>query len=115
MHDDVSCSILASSGCSQNGDQKLGDAHSYSSPEEHGATTPFVNSIQARECRGSIDTVGDQTDDKGVVESRVLEELRAIVEYEVDASKLLKSLEETSSEQALEEVSLQAVQVGCFS
>jgi hypothetical protein len=45
------------------------------------------------------------------VESRILKELRPIVEDEVNASELLQSLKETSSEQTLEEIALETIQV----
>ena len=111
VHDDSSCSILARSCCPQDCDQELRDAHSYGPPKEDGPAPPLVNSVKAGECGGCVDTTSYQTNNKRIVESGILEELRAIVENEVDASELLKGLKETTSEQALEEVSFETIQV----
>ena len=43
------------------------------------------------------------------MEARVLEELRSVIEDEVDAGQLLKGLQRASSEQTLEEVALESV------
>jgi hypothetical protein len=58
----------------------LRDAHAYSTEHEERATTPFLDHVQAGEGGDDIDNVGDQGDDEGVLNSRVLEEGCAVVD-----------------------------------
>ena len=49
------------------------------------------------------------------MKTRVFEELGPVVEDKVDTSKLLQGLKETPCEKTFEEVSLETIQVSCFS
>ena len=86
---DVSHVILGRGCCPQNSDQKLRDGHSDGTPKQHGSSSPFVNSVQTGESGDRVDEIGDQAYDEGILETRVLEELGAVVEDEIDTRQLL--------------------------
>src|SRR6187402_3627257 len=84
------------------------------SPEQEWATSPFIDSIQTRDCGSHIHGTGNHTDHEWVGDTSILEELGAIVEDKVDSSELLESLEETASCKSLPDTALKAVEVCCF-
>jgi hypothetical protein len=115
VDDNVSKIILTGGGGSQDGNEKLRDAHANSAHKQDRASSPLVNGIETGNCRTDIDTAGNQTDNKLILEPRVLEELSAVVEDEVNASQLLKRLEETSSKKTLSKVTLETFDVASAS
>jgi hypothetical protein len=114
VDDDDAVGVLAGGGGADNGDDELRDAHAHGTPEEDGAATPFFDGVEARQGGADVDAVGDETDGEGVLEAGVLEELGAIVENEVDAGELLQGLQAAASQEPLEQVALEAVEVGGF-
>ena len=111
MDDDLSKTVLASGGCSEDSNEELRNTHANSAQEQNRATSPLVNSIQTGDSRADVDTGSNQTDNELVLETRVQEELRAVVEDKVDTGQLLQSLEETSSEKTLAKAALEALGV----
>lgn len=111
MDDDLSNTVLASGGCSEDSNEELRNTHANSAQEQNRATSPLVNSIQTGDSRADVDTGSNQADNELVLETRVQEELRAVVEDKVDTGQLLQSLEETSSEKTLAKAALEALGV----
>ena len=114
VDDDDAVGVLAGGGGAEDGNEELRDAHADGAPEEDGAAAPFLDGIEAGEGGADVDAVGDQTDGEGVLEAGVLEELGAVVENEVDAGELLQGLQAAASQEPLEQVALEAVEVGGF-
>jgi hypothetical protein len=79
--------------------------------EEQVAAAHLLDHVQPREGREDVDAVGDDLDDERVLEVRVLEVLRAVVEDEVDAGQLLQRLEQASRQEALSDGALEALLV----
>merc|ERR1712169_170416 len=76
------------------------DGHADSTDEEHSAATSLVSEPETRDSRADVDDVGGDRDQESVVDARVLEERRAVVEDEVNADELLKGLERDTRERA---------------
>lgn len=111
MNDDIPKGILTGGSCSQNGNKELRHGHADGSQEQDWASSPLVNSVKTGNSRTNIDTAGNQTDNKLILEARVLEELRAVVEDKVDASQLLESLEQASGEKTLSKATLETLDI----
>ena len=80
IDNNIALCILASGCCAQYRNNKLRDSHTDSSPEEKRASAPFVNCVKAGEGRGNVYATGNHTDDKGILNTRVLEKLCSVVE-----------------------------------
>lgn len=88
-------------GGTDDGDNQLADAHTNGSKHEKWTTTPLLNQIKTGKGRDYVYDVGDQGDDKGILDSGTLEEGSTVVENEVDPSKLLQSLQSTTGGKTL--------------
>lgn len=106
--------IDAGSGTGNSND-KLAHCHTDSTEEEKIATTPFLNHVKARQSGCNVDARRNQTDGEAVRDTRVLEEGSTVVEDEVDTSKLLERLQQTTSRKTLSEGALEAVGIGGLS
>ena len=77
-------------------------AHPDGPPKEDGSSSPFVDSVEAWKGRTYINTVGNQANGKGIIESGVLKELGSVVEDKVDAGKLLQTLKKATSDETFQ-------------
>ncbi|KAI7970494.1 hypothetical protein EIK77_005212 [Talaromyces pinophilus] len=111
MDNDVSKRILTGGSRSKDGNEQLRDGHANCSREQDWASSPLVNSIKTRNSRTDINATSNQTNDKLILESRVLKELCAVVKYEVNTGQLLKGLEQASGQKALPKTTLETLNV----
>jgi hypothetical protein len=111
VNDNISQGILAGGGSSKNGNEELRHSHADSTQKQNRTSSPLINSIETGDSRADVHTAGNQTDNKLILESRVLEELGTVVEDKVDTGQLLESLEETSSKKTLSKVTLETLDV----
>ena len=89
----------------------MADGHADGAEEEEVAATPLLDEVETGDGGGDVDAGGNHADDKGVLDTRVLEEGCSVVEDEVDTGKLLERLKQATSQQALAEVATEAVEV----
>lgn len=87
---DVTGAVLACRKGAQHGDNKLADTHANGAPEKEGTAAPFVDGIQAWDGRCHVDRRGDHSDDEGVGDAGVFEELGAVIEDEVDSCLVVR-------------------------
>lgn len=111
VDNDISQGILAGCSSSEYGNKKLRHGHANGTYEQDGPSSPLVNSIKTGDIRADEDTAGNQTNDKLILEPRILEKLSAIVENKVDTGQLLKSLEQASSQKTLSKITLETFNV----
>lgn len=104
--------VLNTSDSTGNSDDELADSHTDGTEEEEVAATPLLDEVETWKGGGDVDARGNHSDNKGVLDTRVLEEGSTIVEDEVDTSELLKRLERTTSCKTLSKVTTEAVGVG---
>jgi len=76
----------------------LADAHTDGTKEEEVATTHLLNHPKTGESGDDVDQVSDETDEEGVLDTSVLEELSSVIKDEVDTSKLLEGLKSASGQ-----------------
>lgn len=107
----LSGEILGTRYGADDGDDVLADTHSNGTQKEQVAAAKLLDEVQAWEGRDDVDSVGDDLDDKRVLEAGALEVLGAIVEDEIDTSELLQPLETTARGKALENSALEAIGV----
>lgn len=112
LDEDFASVVLTGGEGAAHGYDELRDAHANSAPEQERPTAPFVNGIHARDGGSDVDGGGDHGDDEAAGYAGILEVLGAVVEDEVDASKLLEGLQGHAGELALEDRGLEAVEVG---
>lgn len=111
VHDDYAIRILAGTQGSAHGHDELTDAHAHSAPEEQGTTAKLVHGPQSGNGGDNVDDRRNHLNDEGILDTRVQEVLRAVVEDEVDTRELLQSLEAHSGDLALDHVAAEAIQV----
>ena len=80
--------VLDRDGDANDSNKELADAHASSADEEETATTETLNTPHARKRHHHVDHVGDNSNNEGVRDARVLEESSAVVKDEVDTSEL---------------------------
>ena len=75
VHDDGTGRVLARGQGSQHGHEELRDGHSNCTPEQQGPAAEFIDGVQAGEGREHVDHGRNNLDNKGILQSRVLEVL----------------------------------------
>ncbi len=127
VDDNLSIIVLSCCQSAKYGDKKLADAHSDGAPEQQRTPAPFVEEHETRDGGNYIDARCDHGDGEGVVDSRVEEILRAVVENKVNpwlnvstkdnrttrvqTCQLLESLQTHASQLPLEHCSPETVEV----
>jgi len=109
VHNDGAIRVLAGGQRAQHGNEELTDSHADSSPEEQGAPANPLHSPQARESRHDVDAGCDHLNSETIFNARVEEVLGAIIEDEVDTSKLLQPLQGHAGQLSLEDRRTKAV------
>jgi hypothetical protein len=108
----------------------LAYAHADGTEEKKIATTEFLDHVQTREGRRDVDTVRNDLDNEGALETGVQEVLSTVVNWvlsamsfvkgdnrltdEVYTGQLLQGLEKTSSHQSLAKSTLEAFGIRRF-
>lgn len=100
------------SDSADDGNDELADGHTSSAEEQKVAATPSLDEVETGKGGTDVDAGRDHGDDEWLGETRTLEVGGTVVEDEVDTGELLQSLETTASDEALENVALEAVKVG---
>lgn len=103
--------VLNTSDSTGNSDDELADSHTDGTEEEEVAATPLLDKVETGKGGADVDARSNHSDNKGVLDTRVLEEGSTIVEDEVDTSELLKRLECATSRKTLSKVTTEAVGV----
>ncbi len=80
---------------------ELAHAHADGAEEQQRPAAPRLDHVQARKGRHDVDDVGDERRGEGVLDARVVEEVGAVVEDEVDARQLLQRLQAAARQQPL--------------
>lgn len=104
-------------GNTDDSDDVLAEEHTSGTDEEERTTASTVNEPDTRNSHTDVDDVGGNGDQERILNTRALEEGRAVVEDEVDTSELLPSLKEDTgqdTEQDLVVSVLEAVEVRRF-
>ncbi len=112
---------------SNDGDDELRDAHADGAEQKEIAATHLLDEVQARECGSDVDRVGDDLDDKGILEAGILKVLGSIIEDKVDTCRssvaisgpgtrlhtgqLLQRLETTAGDESLEDGALETIDI----
>ena len=107
--------VLNTSDSTGNSDDELADSHTDGTEEEKVAATPLLDKVETGKGGGDVDARGNHSDNKGVPDTRVLEEGSSVVEDEVDTSELLKRLKQATSCKTLSKVTAEAVGVSGLS
>lgn len=71
--------IRGTSNSSSDGDDVLTHAHSDGTHKKQVTASKTLNHVETRECRGDVDTVGDDLDNEGVLETSILKVLCSVV------------------------------------
>lgn len=73
VHDDGAGRVLACGQGSEHRHEELGGGHAYGAPEQQRSATEFIDGVQAGKGREHVDNGRDDLNDKGVLDSRILE------------------------------------------
>lgn len=87
-------------GHTRDRDDELAHAHAHRADEQQPAAPKALDAPHTRERHEAVDNVRRDADEEGVLNARVLEEDRAVVEDEVDAGELLPCLKGHAGEDA---------------
>lgn len=87
-------------GHTRDRDDELAHAHAHRADEQQPAASKALDAPHARERHEAVDNVRRDADEEGVLNARVLEEDRAVVEDEVDTGELLPCLKGHAREDA---------------
>ena len=92
----------AGQGSADGADDELADQHKTGTPDEQLAAAKLLDAIEGDRGGDDVDQVGDERDEEGVLDARLLEEGGTVVEDEVDARQLLEHLQKHADEHAAE-------------
>lgn len=103
--------VLVTRNGTGNSHDELGDGHTDGTEKQQWATSPFVSCVKTRDRGDDIDGRRNHRDDEFVLDASALEVASSVVENEVDTSELLKHLKQASSDLALENRGLEAIEI----
>lgn len=102
----LSSSVGCRDGDTDDGDNKFADGHTGSTDQEEATTSEPLDTPHTRDSHEHVDNTSGDGNEERIPDARALEEGGAVVEDEVDASKLLPCLDENSSESAKSDLGL---------